>query len=111
MKSSPDLDGIPAELTAGIIKLLPRVDILNLSLTCRHLRNQTEPELYREFVLSYDRKFIQAQLDPSKVGAFTARIISKPELAKHVKRVELRYWSILGEYAPTRYLSGEEVFD
>jgi hypothetical protein len=57
-KSSPDLNGIPAELTAAIIKFLPRVDIFNLSLACRHLRNQTEPELYREFVLSLDRKLI-----------------------------------------------------
>jgi hypothetical protein len=63
--SLPKLDGLPGELMTAIAEHLPRVDILNLGLTCKRLQEDTESELYREFVQSQLNPACLRKLQPS----------------------------------------------
>jgi hypothetical protein len=80
------------ELLLHTAACLSQADLLILAITCKHLRNVTQPELYREYINTYrlGRSF----------KPFVMRIIERPELAKHVHRVELRACSHVGDLDP-----------
>jgi len=83
------LSELSAELLLCIASFADQTDLLNLSLTCKCLRAVTEPELYREYNSSNSchsrRPFVP----------LIKRLIERPELARHVKRLDLPPWSTL----------------
>jgi hypothetical protein len=72
------------ELLLWIASHLQRVDLLNVSLICKHLREATQPELYRDY--STPRRRILPLVKP---------LIERPELRKHVPRLQLGHWTTL----------------
>lgn len=79
-----DLSG---ELILCVASFLRQVDLLNISLTCKHLRHVTEPELFREYN--------NVRLGCHPFLPFIKKIIERPELAKYVHRVDLKNWESL----------------
>src|SRR5215813_11288199 len=77
------ISDLSTELLLHIASFLSQVDLLNISLTDKHLRGCTEPELYREYtnVRPYGRSF----------KPFLRRMIERPDLTRHVRRLELRW--------------------
>ncbi|KAJ4379546.1 hypothetical protein N0V86_004727 [Didymella sp. IMI 355093] len=70
---------LSAELILFIASDVRQVDLLNISLVCKHLKAVTEPELYREYSSPHER--------------FT----------RYVKKIDLRYWHILNRFNPEYY--------
>jgi hypothetical protein len=66
---------------------LQKQDLLNFSLTCKHLRRASEPELFRKYsnVSRRGHPFLP----------FLRRIILQPDLSKHVRKLHLRAWTTL----------------
>jgi hypothetical protein len=87
-----ELMNLSSELLLCVASFLPQIDLLNVSLTCTHLRNVTEPELYREYVnpCIYRRSFTP----------FLRTLLERPELTRYVHRLELKYWSTLDHWNP-----------
>ncbi|KAF1846507.1 uncharacterized protein K460DRAFT_417571 [Cucurbitaria berberidis CBS 394.84] len=83
---------LSAELLLSIAADLRQVDLLNISLTCKRLRHVTEPELYREY------NNLRPGCHPFL--PFIKKIIERPELAKHVRRVDLRSWQTVDIFHP-----------
>jgi hypothetical protein len=83
---------LSTELLLHVASFLPQVDLLNLSLTNKQLRNSTEPELFREYTNS--------QLYGRSCKPFLRRIIENPKLARHVHCLDLKSWSNLTEINP-----------
>jgi hypothetical protein len=79
--------GLSTELILCIASFLGRTDLLSVSVTCKHLREATEPKLYREY--------INLRLYGSPIIKFVKRILQKPELAKYVMRLDLKDWDTL----------------
>ncbi|KAF2819160.1 hypothetical protein CC86DRAFT_472308 [Ophiobolus disseminans] len=83
---------LPPELVLNIAAHLTQADLLNISLTNRRLRDVTEPELFREYSnASTERSF----------KPFLWRLIDRPELAKYVRRVDLRTYYDLSTLSAT----------
>ncbi|KAF2645921.1 hypothetical protein P280DRAFT_545814 [Massarina eburnea CBS 473.64] len=78
---------LSTELLLQVGSFLSQDDLLNISLTCKHLRHATEPELYRE----YNNQHLRAR----SFALFLGRILNRPELATYVRRLELRQWETL----------------
>jgi hypothetical protein len=76
---------LSAELLLHISSFLRQQDLLNVSLTIRHLHSVTEPELFREYnnTSHLNRSFLP----------FLRRIIHRPDLCRHVRKLSLRHWS------------------
>jgi hypothetical protein len=87
----PILDMSP-ELLLLVATHLRQVDLLNVSLVCKQLHFVTEPELYREYSNPriYTRTFLP----------FIRKLIERPELAKHVRSVDLHAWDMLDLFSP-----------
>jgi hypothetical protein len=77
------------ELLLWIASHLQRVDLFNVSLACKHLREATQSELYRDY--STPRRRILPLVKP---------LIERPELRKHVQRLQLGYWTTLVCFNP-----------
>jgi hypothetical protein len=88
------ISDLSTELLLHIASFLSQVDLLNISLTDKHLRGCTEPELYREY------KNTSGHGRPFK--PFLQRIIERPDLKRHVRRLELRWWTTLNNMNPAR---------
>jgi len=92
--SNPDMHllDLAPELLLSVATHLTQVDLLNVSLTHSRLRNVTEPELFREYSNThmYGRSF----------KAFIFRLIERPDLAKHVRRADLRAYKHLSYFHP-----------
>jgi len=86
------ISDLSTELLLHIASFLSQVDLLNISLTDKHLRGCTEPELYREYTNArpYGRSF----------KPFIRRMIERPDLTRHVRRLDLRWWTCLSEMNP-----------
>lgn len=86
------ISNLSTELLLHIASFLSQVDLLNISLTDKHLRGCTEPELYREYInlRAYGRSF----------KPFLQRMIERPDLTRHVRRLELRWWTTLDHMNP-----------
>jgi hypothetical protein len=94
----PFLDLSP-ELLLMVAAQVRQVDLLNLSLVCKHLHDVVVPELYREY--SNPRLYARSFLP------FIKTIIAHPELAKQVRRVDLRAWDGLDSLRITNSERGE----
>lgn len=81
------LCALSAELLLCVTSNLQKQDLLNLSLTCKHLRHASEPELFREYtnISRRGHSFLP----------FLRRIILQPDLSKHVRKLHLRAWTTL----------------
>ncbi|RYN64906.1 hypothetical protein AA0119_g11472 [Alternaria tenuissima] len=81
---------LSAELLLCIASSLQQQELLDLSLTCKHLQSATEPELFREYsnVSRHRRSFLP----------FLRRIIRQPDLGKHTRKLNLRPWTTLGTF-------------
>jgi hypothetical protein len=75
---------LSAELLLHISSFLRQQDLLNVSLTIRHLHSVTEPELFREYsnTSHHSRSFLP----------FLRRIIYRPDLCRHIRKLSLRHW-------------------
>jgi hypothetical protein len=82
------------ELLFNKAAFLSQADLLNIAITCKHLRDVTRPELYREYNNAHrlGRSF----------RPFVLRLIERPELAKHVHRVSLRAYQHVGHLDPCK---------
>ena len=80
------LDDLSGELLLQIASHLSRCDLLNLSLVSKRLRSGTGAELFREY------KAVSAN---SSFDKLLKLVIERPELARHVKHVQLRNWTAL----------------
>jgi len=97
--TSPKFTGLAAELVAHIALFLPQVDLLNLSLTCKTLRQHAESALYREYV----------QPHRSPLSSFVGRIVARPDIGeKYVRRVELHSWTTRISKPRPRVLSRQD---
>ncbi|KAJ5047754.1 hypothetical protein J3E74DRAFT_295642 [Bipolaris maydis] len=78
---------LSTELLQLMASSLKQQELLNLSLTCKRLRLATEPELFREYsnVSQFRRSFLP----------FLKRIIHRPELRRHTRKLSLRSWTAL----------------
>lgn len=85
---------LSAELIFFIASFVRQVDLLNLSLVCKHLRAVTEPELYREY----------SNLHSShSIVPFIKRVIEDERLTRYVERIDLRSWDTLETFNPVFY--------
>lgn len=108
-----DLLALSNELLLIIASFLPQVDLLNLTLTSKRLRNSTEPELFREYI---NPIFMGRSCKP-----FLRRIIGNPGLARYVRYLDIKTWTTLveenphfgeGEYdrSPSTFIRGVPLF-
>jgi hypothetical protein len=76
---------LSAELLLHISSFLRLQDLLNVSLTIRHLHSVTESELFREYsnTSHHSRSFLP----------FLRRIIHRSDLCRHVRKLSLRHWT------------------
>ena len=81
---------LSAELILFIASHVRQVDLLNISLVCKHLKVVTEPELYREYTNLRSRPF----------APFIKRLISDERFTRYVKKLDLRYWDTLEKFNP-----------
>lgn len=79
--------GLSTELLLLIASHLRQVDLLNVSMVCKHMNVMVEPELYREYS--------NPRLYSRSLWTFIRRIAQRPELAKHVRRIDLFEWDYL----------------
>lgn len=86
-----DTVSLSAELYLQIASYLSQVDLLNLSLTSKQIRHHTEPELYKEYK---DSRGVT-------VKKFLSQIIHHPQLAQHVRSLDLGTWSALPDLNPS----------
>ena len=81
------------ELLLNIAAFLPQVDLLNIAITSKHLRDVTQPELYREY-----------NNDPGSgrsLMLLVMRLVRQPELSKHVRRVNIGVCQHVGNLCPS----------
>jgi hypothetical protein len=83
----PQLTDLSVELLLSVASFLTQLDLLNITLTNKYLRAATEPELFREYVnrCIYGRSFLP----------FIRLLLERPEIARHVRRLELKPWETL----------------
>ena len=75
--------------------------MLNVSLTCKHLREATKRELFREY-----RNRTVGRSHP--VSKFVYRILRKTELARYVKSVDIKGWNTLDSFDPRYFEVGPQ---
>ncbi|KAF9694675.1 hypothetical protein EKO04_007551 [Ascochyta lentis] len=92
---------LSSELILCIASFLEQVDLLNVSLTCKRLNEVTEPELYREYS--------NPRLHSRAVAQFVRRVIRKPEIARYVKRIDIKGWETLDGLQPGNYEASEAL--
>jgi hypothetical protein len=82
---------LSAELLLYIASLLQQKELLNLSLTCKHLQSATESELFREYrnVSRNRRSFLP----------FLRRIVHHPKLGRYTRKLHLRSWTALDTFS------------
>jgi hypothetical protein len=80
------------ELILLVASNLRQVQILNVSLVCKHLNAVLELELYREY--NKPRVYTRSLLP------FIRKLIERPKLAKYVKRIDLHPWASLDLFQP-----------
>ncbi|KAF2248448.1 hypothetical protein BU26DRAFT_520126 [Trematosphaeria pertusa] len=97
----PGLLDLSPELLLSVASFVSQMDLLNVSLTCKRLHDTTEPELYREYSNHrvYDRSVVP----------FLKRLLNRPQLAKHVHRLDLRWWRTL-KYLNPAFASTSFIF-
>jgi hypothetical protein len=88
-----DILDLSPEVLLCVASFLTQVDLLNVSVVCWRLRTATEPELYREYFSPYGRSFLP----------FVKRLIDRPDLAKYVRRLELKTWDTLTTLNPEHF--------
>lgn len=90
--SAPEftLEDLPTELLLLIGSLLPQVDLLNVSLVCRGLRERTEPELYREYSNCHE--------NGRSFKPFVRELIAHPELRGYPRSLSLRAYRTLYDW-------------
>jgi hypothetical protein len=91
------------ELLLIVATHVRQVDLLNLSLVCKHLNCALEPELYREY--NNPRLYVRPILP------FIQKLIAHPVLAKHVRKVDLHPWEFIGLVEPFPDEEGEPDYD
>ncbi|KAH8724892.1 hypothetical protein GQ44DRAFT_707980 [Phaeosphaeriaceae sp. PMI808] len=91
-----ELLDLSVELLICIASHLRQIDLLNISLTCKHLREATECELHREY-----RNRLLGYTHP--VSKFVLRILRQPDLARYFKTVNVKGWDTLGDFNPVFY--------
>lgn len=81
---------LSAELLLCVASFLQQQELLNVSLTCKHLQSTTEPELFREYsnVSRHRRSFLP----------FLRRIIRQPNLGKQIRQLNLRSWTTIDTF-------------
>lgn len=84
---------LSAELILSIASHVRQVDLLNISLVCKHLKAVTEPELYREY----------SNLRSRPLAPFVKRLISDERFTRYVRKIDMRYWKTLNEFNPDDY--------
>lgn len=89
------------ELLLLVASYVRQVDLLNVSLVCKQLHFTIEPELYREY--SNPRLYTRSVL------LFIKKIIERPELAKHVRRVDLHEWESFDLFYPHMHNGRSEL--
>jgi hypothetical protein len=83
------LHDLPAELIIEILSYFwDKQDFQNVFLVWRMFHRCAEPLLYREYVNT------KAYRDQIPFKPFMRRMIERPDLALHVKRIELRPWAV-----------------
>ncbi|KAF2798439.1 hypothetical protein K505DRAFT_333455 [Melanomma pulvis-pyrius CBS 109.77] len=87
-----ELLNLSAELLLHVAAFLPRVDLLNVALTCKQLCYTTKPELYREY--------INSNLGRSPFVPFLRVLLERTELAKYVQRLDIRQWHTMSILDP-----------
>ena len=85
------------ELLLCVASYLRHVDLLNVSLTCKHLQIITEPELFREY--------INPRIHGRSPAPFVRKLIQRPELRKYVQKLDLKPWRTLVDFDPENYMS------
>ena len=91
------IDLVP-ELLLHISSFIPQVDLLNVSLTSRKLRDVTEPELYREYATSC--QYLHQKKKNVSLRSFVRCLVRRPELARHVRLIYLRTGAHLSDLSP-----------
>lgn len=86
---------LSTELILLIASHLRQVDLLNISLVCKQLNVMAEPELYREYN--------NPRLYNRSLWPFIRRLIRRPELAKHVRSVDLFEWEYVDTLEPLEF--------
>ncbi|KAH5277195.1 hypothetical protein HBI70_095320 [Parastagonospora nodorum] len=89
------------ELLLLVASYVRQVDLLNVSLVCKQLHFTIEPELYREY--SNPRLYTRSILP------FIKKIIERPELAKHVRQVDLHEWESFDHFYPHMHNGRSEL--
>ncbi|KAH7069086.1 hypothetical protein BKA63DRAFT_520612 [Paraphoma chrysanthemicola] len=84
---------LSVELHLSIAAYLRQVDLLNVSLVCKHLRATTEPELFREY---RNRRLGNSH----PISKFVLRILQKPTLTRYVKSVNVKGYDTLDSVDP-----------
>jgi hypothetical protein len=85
-----DILDLSPELLLCVASFLAQVDLLNVSATCWRLRATSEPELYREYSNPFRRSLVP----------FIKRLVERPDLAKYVRRLDLKAWDTLEVIIP-----------
>lgn len=88
------LDAFPHEILLRIFKFLDSTALASVSLVSRHLHAITEPILYNVASLTYDK------VSPSPIRIFLGTILARPELAKYVQALTLRWATKESEDGP-----------
>src|SRR6266700_75454 len=92
------LHNLSADLITEILShLWDKQDFLNVFLVCTTFHRCAEPLLYREYVNTKTCK------DKIPFKPFMRQMIKRPDLALHVKRIELRPWAVRYQMHVHRY--------
>ncbi|KAJ4986272.1 hypothetical protein SVAN01_08207 [Stagonosporopsis vannaccii] len=86
---------LSTEIILCVASVLEQADLMNISLTCKHLKDATKPELYRV----YSNPHLHGRL----IAKFVIHLARYPEIAKHVKEIDIKGWQALAELLPEHY--------
>ncbi|KAF3039569.1 hypothetical protein E8E12_008338 [Didymella heteroderae] len=84
---------LSTELIWCIAGYLDQVDLLNITLTCKFLKDATEKELYREYN--------NPRLYGRPLATFVYRILERPEIAKYVTSLDCKDWDTMERLDPS----------
>lgn len=94
------LHNLIPELLLNVATFLPQTDLLTLTLTNKHLKEVTEPALFREFVN-------RESYGSSSIKRFVLTVLDRPHIAKYVHRVHLGSYYHLQHVGPSPYYLDE----
>lgn len=86
------LVNLSPELILSIASRLRQVDLLNVTLVCKHLRAVTEPELCREYS--------NPRLNNRSLVPFVKQVLKDERFARCIKKLDLRNWNTLDHFNP-----------